>query len=69
MEKVPMTAGGHAALEEELNRKRAAFEDALQNAQAKGAQVIQEMHDAVEAGQQQIDSLYERWMELEEKTR
>ena len=61
------------ALEEELNRKRVALQDALQDplqdASFKRADRLQEMYREIEASQEEIDSLYERWMELEEKTR
>jgi ABC transport system ATP-binding/permease protein len=52
-------------LEEELNRKRLA----MQAAALKGPYLLQEMYEEIEASQAEIDSLYERWMELEEKTR
>ncbi|HEY7338731.1 MAG TPA: ABC-F family ATP-binding cassette domain-containing protein [Bryobacteraceae bacterium] len=52
------------ALEEELDRKRLA----LQEAALKDARLLEEMYREIEASQQEIDSLYERWMELEEKT-
>jgi hypothetical protein len=53
------------AQEQELDRKRLA----LQEAALKDPRLLEEMYREVEASQQEIDSLYERWMELEEKTR
>jgi ATP-binding cassette subfamily F protein uup len=53
------------ALEEELDRKRLA----LQEAALKDGRLLEEMYRELEASQREIDSLYERWMELEEKTR
>ncbi|HTS76814.1 MAG TPA: ABC-F family ATP-binding cassette domain-containing protein [Bryobacteraceae bacterium] len=57
------------ALEEELNRKRVALQDALHDAALKGPRLLHEMYREIEASQEEIDALYERWMELEEKTR
>jgi ATP-binding cassette subfamily F protein uup len=53
------------ALEQELDGKRLA----LQEAALKDPHLLEEMYREIEASQQEIDSLYERWMELEEKTR
>jgi ABC transport system ATP-binding/permease protein len=55
-------------LEEELNRKRLAMEEALQNVPSKGLR-LQGMYQEIEASQAAVNALYERWMELEEKTR
>ena len=38
-------------------------EEALQNAGSKGPR-LQEMYKEIEASQEKINSLYERWMEL-----
>jgi ABC transport system ATP-binding/permease protein len=60
------------ALEEELDRKRLAMQEALQNAALQNASRgprLQEMYHEIETSQEEINSLYQRWMELEEKTR
>ena len=56
-------------LEEELNRKRVVLQNTSQDAGFKGPHLLEEMYREIEASQQEIDSLYERWMELEEKIR
>lgn len=51
-------------LEEALNWKRLALQDAA----LKGAHQLAEMYREIEASQEEIDLLYQRWVELEEKT-
>src|SRR5581483_6091737 len=59
------------ALEKELDLKRLAMQEALENAALQNAASegprLQNMYQEIELCQKEIDSLYERWMELEEK--
>ncbi len=61
------------ALEKELDLKRLAMQEALENAALQNAASegprLQNMYQEIELCQKEIDSLYERWMELEEKNR
>jgi len=52
-----------ASLEEALHAKRAS----LQEAALKDARVLEPMYREIEAFQQEVDMLYARWAELEEK--
>lgn len=52
-------------LEQALNAKRVALEQAA----LKGEHRLEAMYREIEASQQEIDLLYQRWVELEEKTR
>jgi ATP-binding cassette subfamily F protein uup len=57
--------GNLSAMEEAIHEKRAA----LQVAALKGDRLLEQMYREIEAAQQEIDLLYERWAELEEKIR
>jgi ATP-binding cassette subfamily F protein uup len=52
-------------MEEALHQKRAA----LQEAALKDPRSLEQIHREIEAAQQEIDLLYARWVELEEKVR
>jgi ATP-binding cassette subfamily F protein uup len=54
------------ALEEELTRKRLALEEASRD--GKGAE-LHKIYQEIESSEEEINSLYARWMELEEKVR
>jgi ATP-binding cassette subfamily F protein uup len=57
--------GRLAAMEEAIHEKRAS----LQQAAVKDARLLQQIYREIEASQQEIDLLYARWAELEEKVR
>jgi len=54
-----------SAMEEAIQEKRAA----LQEAAWKDPRALEQIHREIEASQQEIDLLYARWVELEEKVR
>jgi ATP-binding cassette subfamily F protein uup len=54
-----------SAMEEAIHEKRAA----LQEAAWKDPRALEQIHREIEASQQEIDLLYARWVELEEKVR
>jgi ABC transport system ATP-binding/permease protein len=57
------------ALEQAIHEKRASLQDVAQEAAQKDARVLEQMYREIEAAQQEIDVLYARWAELEEKVR
>jgi len=57
------------ALEQAIHEKRASLQDAAQEAAQKDTRVLEQMYREIEASQQEIDLLYARWAELEEKVR
>jgi hypothetical protein len=52
-------------MEDAIHQKRAA----LQEAALKDPRSLEQIHREFEASQQEIDLLYARWVELEEKVR
>jgi ATP-binding cassette subfamily F protein uup len=58
------------AMEQDLREKRASLQEtALQEAALKDARILEQLYREIEALQQEVDSLYARWTELEEKVR
>ena len=57
------------ALEQAISAKRASLQDAARDAARKDAHLLEQMYREIEASQQEVDLLYARWAELEEKVR
>jgi len=57
------------ALEQAISAKRASLQDVAQDAGRKDAHLLEQMYREIEASQQEVDWLYARWTELEEKVR
>jgi ABC transport system ATP-binding/permease protein len=57
--------GRISALEEDLREKRTALQEAALNR----SHLLEQMYREIEASQQELDQLYQRWMHLEEKAR
>jgi ATP-binding cassette subfamily F protein uup len=56
-----------ASLEESLREKRALLDSAAREATHKEPRLLETLYREIESAQQEIDSLYARWAELEEK--
>jgi ATP-binding cassette subfamily F protein uup len=56
-------------LEQAIQEKRAALFERPQEAAMKDGRLLEQMYREIEVSQQEVDSLYARWAELEEKVR
>jgi hypothetical protein len=62
----------YESMEQRIHDAEAALEqkrEAMQAAAMKGSRDLEQMHAEIEAAAQEIESMYERWAELEEKAR
>jgi ATP-binding cassette subfamily F protein uup len=56
-------------MEQAIHAKRASLQNVAQDAARKDAYLLEQVHREIEASQQEVDLLYARWSELEEKVR